>query len=67
MKRHVAVLMGGRSSEREVSLVSGGACADALETAGLRVSRIDVGEHLPAVLAELRPDVVFNALHGRYG
>ena len=67
MKRHVAVLMGGRSSEREVSLVSGGACADALETAGLRVSRIDVGEHLSAVLAELRPDVVFNALHGRYG
>ncbi|MFO1047827.1 MAG: D-alanine--D-alanine ligase [Geminicoccaceae bacterium] len=67
MTRHVAVLMGGRSSERDVSLVSGSACAEALETAGLRVSRIDVGENLPGVLAEVRPDVVFNALHGRYG
>jgi len=67
MSRHVAVLMGGRSAEREVSLVSGAACADALETVGHRVTRIDAGEDLPEVLAQTRPDVVFNALHGRYG
>lgn len=67
MSRHVAVLMGGRSAEREVSLVSGAACADALEERGYRVSRIDVGPDLPAVLAGLRPDCCFNALHGRFG
>ncbi|MDF1587493.1 D-alanine--D-alanine ligase [Marinimicrococcus flavescens] len=67
MSRHVAVLMGGRSAEREVSLVSGDACAGALEERGYRVTRIDVGPDLPAVLAELRPDCCFNALHGRFG
>lgn len=67
MSRHVAVLMGGRSVEREVSLVSGDACAAALEERGFRVSRIDVGTDLPAVLARLRPDCCFNALHGRFG
>ena len=65
--RHVAVLMGGLSAEREVSLVSGAAVADALEERGYRVSRIDAGRDLPRVLDELRPDAVFNALHGRYG
>ncbi len=64
---HVAVLMGGMSAEREVSLTSGEACAAALEERGYRVSRIDVGRDLPAVLAALRPDVIFNALHGRFG
>ena len=49
MTRHVAVLMGGRSAEREVSLVSGAACADALESIGFRVTRIDPGEDLPEV------------------
>lgn len=67
MTLHVAVLMGGRSAEREVSLVSGAACAAALEERGHRVSRVDVGFDLPDVLSELRPDRVFNALHGRYG
>jgi len=65
--RHVAVLMGGMSVEREVSLVSGEACARALEERGYRVTRLDAGRDLPLRLAELRPDVVFNALHGRYG
>lgn len=64
---HVAVLMGGISAEREVSLVSGEACALALESCGYRVSRIDAGRDLAARLAELRPDRVFNALHGRMG
>ena len=67
MPKHVAVLMGGWSSEREVSLNSGAACADALELNGYRVSRIDVGRDVAAVLGELRPDVAFNALHGPFG
>ncbi len=65
--RHVAVLMGGLSSEREVSLVSGRECADALERLGARVSRIDAGRDLAQVLAAAKPDVVFNALHGAWG
>lgn len=64
---HVVVLMGGLSAEREVSLRSGKACADALEVQGYRVSRLDVGHDVAARLAELAPDVCFNALHGRYG
>ncbi|MCS6780356.1 MAG: D-alanine--D-alanine ligase [Geminicoccaceae bacterium] len=67
MSRHVAVLMGGLSAEREVSLVSGEACARALEERSYRVSRIDVGRDLPQRLLELRPDCCFNALHGRMG
>jgi D-alanine-D-alanine ligase len=67
MSRHVAVLLGGMSPEREVSLVSGAACAEALERAGHRVSRIDADRELAGHLTELRPDVAFNALHGRYG
>jgi len=67
--RHVAVLMGGPSVEREVSLVSGACCAGALTKLGHRVSKIDVTRDIAAALAALdpRPDVVFNALHGRYG
>jgi D-alanine-D-alanine ligase len=64
---HVAVLMGGWSAEREVSLSSGKECADALETAGYRVTRIDVGRDIGDVLTKLKPDVCFNALHGRWG
>jgi len=64
---HVAVLMGGLSSEREISLLSGKACAGALESQGYRVSRVDVGHDVAMRLAELKPDVCFNALHGRYG
>lgn len=65
--KHVAVLMGGWSSERPVSLNSGKGCADALEQEGYLVSRIDVGRDIAQVLAELRPDVAFNALHGPFG
>src|ERR1700758_4700923 len=64
---HVAVLLGGPSSEREVSLVSGRECADALERLGAKVTRIDAGRDVAQVLAETRPDVVFNALHGAWG
>jgi D-alanine-D-alanine ligase len=66
-KKHVAVLMGGFSSERPVSLASGNPCADALEAEGYKVTRVDVDRNVAAVLAELRPDVAFNALHGPYG
>jgi D-alanine-D-alanine ligase len=66
-KLHVAVLMGGWSSEREVSLVTGKGVAEALESRGHRVSRIDMGRDVAQRLAELRPDVVFNALHGTPG
>jgi D-alanine-D-alanine ligase len=65
--RHVAILMGGLSSEREVSLVSGKACAEALERLGARVSRVDAGRDLAEVLARLKPDVCYNALHGEWG
>ncbi|MDI1280245.1 MAG: D-alanine-D-alanine ligase [Brevundimonas sp.] len=64
---HVAVLLGGLSSEREVSLSSGKGCADALEAQGARVTRVDAGRDLAQLLAALKPDVVFNALHGHYG
>jgi D-alanine-D-alanine ligase len=66
-EKHVAMLMGGLSSEREVSLRSGDACAAALEGEGYRVTRLDVGRDVAARLAEIRPDICFNALHGRYG
>ena len=65
--KHVAVLMGGFSSERPVSLSSGKACADQLEKSGYKVTRIDVGRDVAAVLAALKPDVAFNALHGPFG
>jgi D-alanine-D-alanine ligase len=64
---HVAVLLGGLSSEREVSLVSGRECADALERLGAKVTRVDAGRDLAQVLSKLKPDVCFNALHGAWG
>jgi D-alanine-D-alanine ligase len=64
---HVAVLKGGWSAEREVSLASGAACAEALRRAGFRVSEVDVDRDVMNLLADLRPDVAFNALHGRWG
>jgi D-alanine-D-alanine ligase len=64
---HVAVLMGGLSAEREVSLVTGEACAEALRSARYKVTTIDVGRDLPQLLAEIKPEVCFNALHGRWG
>ncbi len=66
-QKHVAVLMGGWSAEREVSLRSGTACADAAERAGYRVTRIDVQRDIATVLQALKPDVALNVLHGRPG
>ena len=67
MSKHVAVLMGGWSAEREISLRSGKACADAAERAGFRVTRIDVDRDVAARLAEVKPDVALNLLHGSPG
>ncbi len=69
MGKDVAILMGGWSAEREVSLVSGGECAKALRQLGHKVREIDVTRDLDALVVALkpRPDVVFNALHGQYG
>jgi D-alanine-D-alanine ligase len=65
--KHVAVLMGGWSAEREVSLRSGRSCADALEQRGYRVTRIDVGRDIATVLQTLKPDAALNMLHGNPG
>lgn len=69
MTKRIAVLKGGFSAERKVSLVSGAAVAKALATAGYHVREIDVGRNLATLLEQLDPlpDAVFNALHGRYG
>lgn len=67
MSKHVAVLMGGWSGERAVSLSTGHECAAALREAGYRVTEVDVDRNIPFRLAELKPDVCFNALHGRIG
>lgn len=64
---HVAVLMGGWSAEREVSLSTGEGCTEALRRAGFQVTPIDVKRNIAEVLADLRPDVAFNALHGKWG
>jgi D-alanine-D-alanine ligase len=63
----VAVLLGGRSAERAVSLVSGAECSAALRRAGFEVTEIDAGPDLCEALDAARPEVVFNALHGRWG
>lgn len=65
--KHVAILMGGWSAEREISLRSGKACADALERSGYQVSRIDVDRDVAATLRARKPDVALNVLHGRPG
>ncbi|MEO5805013.1 D-alanine--D-alanine ligase [Devosia sp.] len=67
MTKHVAVLMGGWSNERPVSLKSGRECSDALTRAGYQVTDIDVGRDIANVLMNLKPDAVFNALHGPFG
>ena len=66
-QKHVAVLMGGWVNERPVSLSSGEGCAKALEKGGYKVTRVDVDRNIAAILADLRPDVAFNALHGPFG
>jgi D-alanine-D-alanine ligase len=65
--KRVAVLLGGRSAEREVSLSSGKGCAAALRAEGFEVVEIDPGEDLSSQILAAKPDVVFNALHGRWG
>jgi D-alanine-D-alanine ligase len=65
--KHVAVLMGGWSAEREVSLSSGRPCAAALESKGYRVTKIDVGRDIATVLQTLKPDAALNLLHGPPG
>jgi D-alanine-D-alanine ligase len=65
--RKIAVLLGGRSAEREVSLVSGRACADALRAEAFDVAEIDAQGDVARDLAEAVPDAAFNALHGRWG
>ena len=67
MVSKVAVLMGGPSAEREVSLSSGRECAKALREAGYEVVEVDCGPDLAARLSDIKPDVAFNALHGRWG
>jgi len=67
MVKHVAVLKGGWSAEREVSLTSGAAVEKALSELGYRVTAIDVQHDIAAVLKQVNPDVAFNALHGRFG
>ncbi len=67
MTRHVAVLMGGWSAERDVSLTSGRGVAAALRSLGHRVTEIDMDRDVAARLAAVKPDVVFNALHGTPG
>ena len=67
MAKHVAVLMGGWSAEREVSLRSGKACSDALARLGYRVTPIDAGRDVATALTAANPDVVLNVLHGRPG
>jgi D-alanine-D-alanine ligase len=67
MSKHIAVLMGGWSAEREVSLRSGQACAAALERLGYRVTPIDVDRDIAAALAQVKPDIALNVLHGRPG
>lgn len=65
--KHIAVIKGGWSPEREVSLVSGRDCAEALRGEGFEVTEIDAGRDLAEQLLEVKPDAVFNALHGRWG
>lgn len=65
--KHVAVLMGGMASERPVSLNTGKGCAAALRGVGFKVTEVDVGPDIADVLIRLKPDVAFNALHGKFG
>lgn len=65
--KHVAVLMGGWSAERPVSLSTGTECVKALKDAGYRVTPVDVDRDVASVLSDLKPDVAFNALHGPFG
>ncbi len=65
--KHVAVLVGGLSPEREVSLVSGAACVEALRRLGAKVTEVDAGRDVAQVLTALGPDLVYNSLQGVWG
>lgn len=66
-KKHIAVLMGGMSAEREVSLSTAKGVIKALEELGYKVTPVDVGRDVADILQKVKPDVAFNALHGPYG
>lgn len=66
-KKHVALIGGGMSAEREVSLVSSAEVGKALVAAGYKVTFIDMGADIAKVLLEIKPDLVYNCLHGTYG
>ena len=67
MKKFVVVLIGGLSGERQISFLTGKACAKALKKKGFKVKYIDAKGHFVEKLKKLKPKIVFNALHGRYG
>ena len=67
MKSLVAVVMGGLSSERKISFLTGKACSNALKKRGYKVVNIDAQGHFGEKLNKLKPKIVFNALHGKYG
>ena len=67
MKKLVAVLMGGLSSERKISFLTGKACSNALKKKGYKVVNIDTKSKFVEKLKKLKPKIVFNALHGKYG
>jgi D-alanine-D-alanine ligase len=66
-KPHVVLLMGGLSTEKEVSITSGTRVMHALEELDYHFTAVDMGRDIPPILSELKPAVVFNALHGTYG
>lgn len=65
--KHIAVVLGGMSSEREVSIMSGTPIAASLVKMGYRVTKIDMGTDIAAAIEKVKPDIVFNALHGTFG
>ena len=67
MKKIVAVLMGGLSGEREISILTGKACSKALKKKGYKVYNIDAKGYFISKLKKIKPKVIFNALHGKYG
>ena len=66
-RKHIAVICGGMSSEREVSLSSANSIIDSLKTLGYQVTKIDMGNDVASAISSVNPDIVFNALHGTYG
>jgi len=65
--KHIALLKGGLSAERDVSLSTAKSVSEALTNLGYKVSEVDVGWDVQSILSEIKPDIVFNALHGTYG